>query len=121
MIANEQTKEEVITPEEVIEDENISIEIEKRRKNLRDTENILAEAKQFKSSDTYLLMQDDLNSMYQSCFNIALTSEKSNEERINALERMKGIGLSMKALDNLNIRLEDDANNIGNEILEMEK
>ena len=120
MIANEQTKEEVITPEEVIEDENISIEIEKRRKNLRDTENILAEAKQFKSSDTYLLMQDDLNSMYQSAFSIAYSTEDAYKAKY-ALEEMKGIGKAMKVLDNLIIRLKDDADLIGNEILEMEK
>jgi len=120
MIANEQTKEEVITPEEVIEDENISIEIENKRTFLRDTERVLAEANQLLSSDVYLLMQDDLNSMYQSCFSIAYSTEDAHKAKY-ALEEMKGIGKAMKVLDNLIIRLKDDADLIGNEILEMEK
>jgi len=120
MITNEQTKEEVITQEEVIENELSGIEIENKRTFLRDTERVLAEANQLLSSDVYLLMQDDLNSMYQSAFSIAYSTEDAYKAKY-ALEEMKGIGKAMKVLDNLIIRLKDDADLIGNEILEMEK
>ena len=72
------------------------------------------------SSDVYLLMQDDLNSMYQSAFSIAYSTEDAHKAKY-ALEEMKGIGKAMKVIDNLIIRLKDDADLIGNEILEMEK
>ena len=91
MITNEQTKEEVITQEEVIENELSGIEIENKRTFLRDTERVLAEANQLLSSDVYLLMQDDLNSMYQSAFSIAYSTEDAYKAKY-ALEEMKGIG-----------------------------
>ena len=100
-------------------DENISVEIDNKRKYLRDTERVLEEAKILQTSDVYLLMQDDLNSMYQSSFSEAYSTNDAHKAKY-ALERMKGIGQSMKVLDNLILRLEDDADSIGNEILEME-
>jgi len=118
MIGNEQTKQEEITPEEVMDNEDSSIADLKR--NLGETVRILEEAKQVRASDVYLLIEDDLNSLYQSAFTEAYTSDDAHKAKF-ALERMKGVGLAMKVLDNLIIKLEDDANNIGNEISEMEK
>jgi len=118
MIGNEQTKEEQITPEEVMDNEDNGVEILKR--NLSETSMILEEAKRVRSSDVYLLMEDELNSMYQTAFTEAYSTDDAYKAKF-ALERMKGIGSTMKVLDNLIARLEDDANNIGNEILEMEK
>jgi predicted transcriptional regulator len=117
MISSETANENQI--EEVLDEENIGIRIDELKKAMRDSVRILEEAKIIQASDVNLLLQDDLNSMYQVAFQEAYSSDDIYKSKF-AMERMKGIGQAMKALDNLIGRLEDDVTNIGNEISKME-
>ena len=116
MISSETANENQI--EEVL-DENDNSVLEEYKRNMRESVRILEEAKIFQSSDINLLLQDDLNSMYQVAFQEAYSTDDAYKSKY-AMERMKGIEQAIKALDNLIGRLEDDVNNIGNEILAME-
>lgn len=117
MIGNEQTLQEVENLE------NSTEEILDRKaqlvENLGETLRILEDTKNFKKSDVYLLMQSDMNELYQTAFAEAMNESDAHKSKF-ALERMKGIGLATKVIDNLIIRLEDDAKQIGN-ALEEEK
>ncbi len=117
MISNEAANENQI--EEVLDEEDNGIATAELKRAMRDSVRILEEAKMFQASDVNLLLQDDLNSMYQVAFQEAYSTDDAYKSKY-AMERMKGIGQAMKALDNLIGRLEDDVDNIGNEISKME-
>jgi len=117
MINSETANENQI--EEVLEDNHVDSIINKHKCNMKESIRILEEAKIFQASDVNLILQNDLNSMYQVAFQEAYSTDDAYKSKY-AMERMKGIGQAMKALDNLIGRLEDDVTNIGNEISKME-
>lgn len=118
MITNEEIQKNQI--EEVFDEEASNIELAELKREMIESVRILEEAKMFEKSDTYLLLQDDMNNLYQEAFTEAYSTKDAYQAKY-ALERMKGIGQAMKVLSNLIIRLEDDVNNIGKEITNMEE
>lgn len=111
-IAGEQhNQEQEVTDEEVssIGDTNIL------RNNIREAHEILDELRAFSSSNTGLLLNNELNDEYQRLFKNATTTEDANVAKAN-LDQMKGIGFAMGVMGRVIANMEDDINHLVTEL-----